>query len=437
MSLWWSRSGVGGLFDSEFEIYPIWEVHEMLCYRYSACATVAAAVALSLLVGCPANLPVDDGTTDVGSPPGQGVDPSPVGENGNPGGTAAPVPGNTSGFVERWESNALTTHVPTHTREGVGLFMGDAGTWVLGDTASGSEDCAPSPHTAEIIMHRGSKAIRLTSNDSPCVDNMWIQFINEPIVDNNLDIPLSRSTQLSFYEEGALRDPELTSACGLYRCEITLEVEDTQGNLVIYILQNSPGPRRPTQFFSTAIPLDPDAGLHQRDLFDDFRLIPRFNPNGAKIRAVSLNIDNHGWAILDDLEITTDGTIDDSDDGTGPIPPPETLECLRLVTSLDDTYLRVDNKLDSHIEVHVSNLHMTVGPVINYSALIHENSCNRLGLEGFTTVDVTVKKCDSGDYNDFGSAVPCGFGFPRKTIQVIQPPGVTNTLEITESFFSN
>jgi len=392
----------------------------MLRDRYSVPLPFFVAVILGFVVGCP----------NVGAPVG--------GDDGAANGNPPAGQGSALGFAERWESVSLATNIPAQPREGVGIFEGDAGSWILGDTASGDPDCSPSPHTAEIISHRGSNAIRLTSNETDCADNMWIQFINESIVDNALNIPLSRSTQLSFYEEGALRNPESTSSCGWYRCETKLEIEDTRGNLVVYILQRSAGRRKAAPFFSVEIPLDSSAGLHQRNLFDDFSLIPRFNPSGARIRAVSLSLDTLGWAILDDLVIAGNGEIVDSEDGVSdPDAGHETIDCRRLITSLDDTYLRVENTLDSHIEVHVSNLHMTVGPVIDYAAVVYANSCNRLGLAGYTTVDVTLKKCDSGDFDEFGSSVPCGFGFPRKTIQITPAPGVTTTLEVTEAFFSN
>jgi hypothetical protein len=204
-----------------------------------------------------------------------------------------------AGLVERWESVAWSTRAPG----GDETFKADAGNWYLGDTAS-NFDCGPTPHTAEIITHRGSQAIRLNSNESPCNDNVWIQIVNEPSWNNALEIPISPSTRLSFFAEGHLEESTSPSPCGLHPCEITLEVEDTRGSLLVYILQPTGGRQREGEFYSVEIPLDSDDGHYERNLYEDFRQIPWFDPNGAHIRAVSLSIDNHGWVIMDDLVIT-------------------------------------------------------------------------------------------------------------------------------------
>lgn len=265
--------------DSASERSPLSEVDEMLRYRHCVLVTVVGAAILGFVIGCPS------------------IDPSLEGGNDSTSGDALPGRSTVSGFVERWESSSLATHSPG----GLSTFKGDAGNWFLGDTASNFDNCGSSPHTAEVINYRGSKALRVTSNESPCADNVWVSFSNNPALKNSFEIPISPSTQLSFYEEGVLHEPG--PGCGLYQCAISLNVEDSRGNLLVYMLQRDTGRQPPDEFFSLHVFLDPDAGDQRRNLYDDFSQIPRFNPSGAKVRAVTLKVGNHGWAILDDLVI--------------------------------------------------------------------------------------------------------------------------------------
>jgi hypothetical protein len=263
-------------------------------------ATATAAAVLTLVLGCSAAGPSGDGSgdgdSDLNLPP---VSPS--------------------GFLERWESSDLDVFSP-ETSE---TFGGDAGDWFLGDTVSNSDDCGPSPHRVEVITHLGSQAIRLTSaeSNSSCADNIWIVFFTDSVVRNGVEIPLSPSTHLSFYAEPQLEELG-PSPCGWYPCEITVEVEDTFGNIVVYVLQRSMGKDRVEPFYIVRIPLDSDAGHYERNLYDDFRLIPTFIPTGARIRDVSLNMDHHGSVVLDDVMIA-----DRSDPGVE-----------KRVSGADDTY---------------------------------------------------------------------------------------------------
>lgn len=404
----------------------------MLRHRYSACATVAVAVSLSLLISCSPESGDDDDKT--------GVDSSPVSGDDISGDGALPGQSNPSGFVERWESSALATYSPG----GLQTFKGDAGNWLLVDTASNVDNCSPSPHTGEVIMHRGSKALRLTSNESPCVDNISVSFTNDPVVGNDVEIPISPSTQISFYEEGAMQDPQRgSSGCGLLPCgdHVSVRVADTRGNLLVYMLQRAPDAAPRSESFYLEIFLDPDAGNHQRNLYDDFSQIPLFNPSGAKVRTVGLAVSDHGWAIIDDLVIMGDPTMIDGPqipDAEDALFDSEVGRCNRAFASLDETYLKIVNKLDVHIDVHISSLNIPGPAAVSYSGIVNENSCDLYGLVSNHTVDVTITKCDSGDYEDDGFPVDfCGFGRPEKTTRMTPTPGVTVTVEVTDAYFPN
>ena len=78
-------------------------------------------------------------------------------------------------FLEGWESLPIKTYKPS---AGLvpSMLKADEGFWLFGATVNGDLDCGPTPHTAEILMHNGSKALRLTSRESQsgCADNVYV-----------------------------------------------------------------------------------------------------------------------------------------------------------------------------------------------------------------------------------------------------------------------
>ena len=55
----------------------------------------------------------------------------------------------------------------------------------MGDTVSNYQDCGPTPHTAEILMHNGSKVLRLTSRESQvggCAYNVYLWIFDASTV---------------------------------------------------------------------------------------------------------------------------------------------------------------------------------------------------------------------------------------------------------------
>ena len=83
--------------------------------------------------------------------------------------------GNSAVFREGWEASSANIYIPTDET----LIHGDEGYWYLGDTGYECEDeCGPTPHRAEILMHNGSKALQLRSaeTDCGCADNIWVEL---------------------------------------------------------------------------------------------------------------------------------------------------------------------------------------------------------------------------------------------------------------------
>jgi hypothetical protein len=218
----------------------------------------------------------------------------------------------TNAFQEGWDTSTIGTYVPSSS---LSTISADEGYWILGDTVSEFPECGSTPHTAEILMSDASRALRLTSNNSnsECADNIWVHIVEVPQINLNDDfsIPLNADTIISFEETGSLVDPEpgydtcLTPPCG---DTVSLMLEDTNGNMLAYILQRSPGdsPNEIHSFYREIF-LDPNVGIYSRNLFSDFTTIPDFNPNGATIRQVIFKVSEHGTATIDSICIDTEG----------------------------------------------------------------------------------------------------------------------------------
>ncbi len=123
-------------------------------------------------------------------------------------------------------------------------------------------------------------------------------------------IPFDKETSLSFEEIGELFDPEehgKTDSCIMPPCfdNVSMSLVDGRGNQLAYVLQRYPDaePNKRHEDYREVF-LDPDAGAYERNLFDDFLTIPAFDPSdtkGHKITLIELRIDEHGWAIFDNI----------------------------------------------------------------------------------------------------------------------------------------
>lgn len=220
---------------------------------------------------------------------------------------------NAQELSERWEAAEVGTYVPPD------LINGDAGAWFLGDTVSEFPDCGPTPQRGEILVLNGNKALRLQSNDSAsqCIDDVWLALTEFDSTNPGFSVPLVAGSIISFREIGQLIDPQLHDSgqnCTVPPCfdNVSLLLEDSNANLLAYVFQRYPDAvaNVPNVNFGDTyreVFLDPAAVSYRRDLFSDFQTIPSFDPQNAEIVYIEFRVDEHGWAILDDLAIDSQG----------------------------------------------------------------------------------------------------------------------------------
>lgn len=214
-------------------------------------------------------------------------------------------------FREGWQTSQIAEYTPT----GSTFISGDEGFWFVGDTVSQVPTCGRTPHRAEILIHNGSRALRLLSNRSfsDCQDDVFVLLSQLDSFNIGFGVPLLPGTVISFDEEGELVDPgphDVPVNCLLPPCfdNVSLLLTDNSGNILAYVLQRFPGAVENVaneNFGDTyrEIFLDPDAGSYRRNVFNDFEQIPTFNPVDAQIESIEFRVDEHGVAILDNLVI--------------------------------------------------------------------------------------------------------------------------------------
>ena len=213
------------------------------------------------------------------------------------------------GFEEDWESAATGTYVPASEDQLPRLISADEGDWIVADTVTEFPECGVTPHRAEILDRAGGHLLRLTSGDSNsgCADNVWVVLFEVPLLGLNtgFSVSISSDSIISFDEAGVLSDPQKGSpTCLVLPCGDTtsLEVEDNRGNIVAYVFQRAPDavPNLLHDFYREIF-LNTEGGVFTRNLFDDLKTVPAFNPVGASIRSISFNVNEHGWAELGNI----------------------------------------------------------------------------------------------------------------------------------------
>jgi hypothetical protein len=218
---------------------------------------------------------------------------------------------NAQDFHEGWETAQVTEYTPSATS----YISADEGFWFLGDSISQFPDCGRTRNEAQIRVENGSRTLRLLSNRSftNCADDIWVLLAEFDVFNQDFHVPLSQDTTISFNETGELEDPQLHDGgvnCLVPPCfdNISLVLTDNNGNMLAYVLQRYPGAveNTPNTNYGDTyreIFLDPEAGAYRRNLFDDFQRIRTFDPTGARIESIEFRVDEHGWAIIDDLVI--------------------------------------------------------------------------------------------------------------------------------------
>jgi len=235
-----------------------------------------------------------------------------VGDNDNPSG------GGKGAFHETWESSKVSNYKP-----GLNLtkIPGDEGSWYIDATVDGEPEpdgCGPTPHRAEIIEEGGNKKLKVVSNNSwsGCSDNVWAWW-DTTFSGTSKHILITPKTRISFNESGELYGSPATTGrysdnCGLgIPCGIYLAVLDNQGNGLFYRLQWPSDAEEGYGSTYAKILLDQNAGSYTRNLYEDFSKIPNFNPSGAYVTGLNIEIepwddgeDMLGWAVLDNINIS-------------------------------------------------------------------------------------------------------------------------------------
>ena len=226
--------------------------------------------------------------------------------------------GGTGAFRETWESSKVSSYKP-----GLDLtkIQGDEGAWYLDATVSGEPEpdgCGPTPHRADIMEEGGNKKLKIVSNNSwsGCSNNVWVWW-DTKFSGTSKHILITPKTRISFNESGKLYGSPATSGwysdnCGLgIPCGIYLAVLDNQGNGVFYRLQWPSNAKEDYGSTYTKILLDQNSGSYTRNLYEDFSNIPKFNPSGAYVTGISIEINPWddsesmlGWALLDNITIS-------------------------------------------------------------------------------------------------------------------------------------
>ncbi len=217
------------------------------------------------------------------------------------------VPGQV--FLEGWERATVGTYAPGDAIDG------DEGFWFVGDAISVDPNCGVSPQKAQILADNGNHALQLDSVESlsGCSDVIFVALTEVAGTNPGFSIPLTPDTILTFNEVGELTSPRLHSPgqnCLLPPCfdNVSLLLNDSNGNILAYVLQRFPGAvaNVPNEEFGDTyreIFLDPNAGSYRRNVFADFLTVPAFNPTGAQITFIEFRVDEHGSAVIDDIAI--------------------------------------------------------------------------------------------------------------------------------------
>ena len=123
-------------------------------------------------------------------------------------------------------------------------------------------------------------------------DDVFVALAEFDSQNPGFNIPLTAGTILAFNEVGDLTDPQLHHPalnCVLPPCfdNVSLVLNDNNGNILAYVLQRSPGAvaNVPNANFGDTyreIFLDPNAGSYKRNVFADFLTIPAFTRRGPR-----------------------------------------------------------------------------------------------------------------------------------------------------------
>lgn len=209
-------------------------------------------------------------------------------------------------WIEDWEASTLAVYTPT--QPALTAIVSGRNRWLLSDTASNFEDDdGPTPNRAQVLLQDGSRVLRLMSNRRANGDSSGNIFVGLLPSVSGLSIPISPATRVAMAEKGALENPEAsrTFPCVLPPCADTVHLDliDNRGNQVTYIFQRPADYTEHTIARYTEVFLPTEGGALVRDLFSDFSRIPGWMPDNASVVGINFQVDDTGWATLDNLRI--------------------------------------------------------------------------------------------------------------------------------------
>jgi hypothetical protein len=225
-------------------------------------------------------------------------------------------------FHEGWETAQVREYTPSNNSS----INGDEGFWFLRDSNTQFPDCGPTRNRAQILVEGGTRVLRLLSNRSftNCSDDIWVLLAESESFNRGFAIPLTPDTTIAFNETGELEDPQLHDEgvnCLVPPCfdNVSLILTDNNGNILTYVLQRYPAAQENVPNINYGdvyreVFLDPAGGNYRRNLFNDFEGIRTFKAAGAQISSIEFRVDEHGWAIIDNILIDSTGV-----DGSMPV----------------------------------------------------------------------------------------------------------------------
>ena len=196
-------------------------------------------------------------------------------------------------FKEGWEKSAVQRYGPQFS-----ILNGDTGTWQNGSGCFATT----SANYAQVIVEAGSHRLQLHSaRNAGCDDDS--QFVEPlvlttPVGPRDLNLPVDQYMFLSFYETGALVDPDPCDA-------VAVSVLFDQGDTLTYVLQHgSQWDTSPSSCsygniaLQNPILLPTDQVSYVRNIADDAASIGVF-PDHAHY--IELRVNSHGDATFDNI----------------------------------------------------------------------------------------------------------------------------------------
>jgi hypothetical protein len=216
-----------------------------------------------------------------------------------------------SALTETWSSATPGDYVPNdnHTPQTIVTVQGDLGKWFVGDTISNSHPSTPNHATisgGKLTLH--SEAQNGQGYDGVAY-NIWADLSD--MVNANLSIKFDAATVLSFDASGYLQPYVFEYPYnGVGDAVVSLTLINRAGQQVRYVLNHQEYAEEEDDWNRNDVFLDPDAGHFAVNVGGDFQGTSGFDPTEAeswKIVQVAFEVENTGWATLDNLSFSNSG----------------------------------------------------------------------------------------------------------------------------------